>query len=37
VIDVLAVGVAQRKGSLLQGHLYRLRSGMQSLRVPDVE
>jgi RpiR family carbohydrate utilization transcriptional regulator len=37
VIDVLAVGVAQRKGSRLQGHLYRLRSGMQSLRVPDAE
>lgn len=35
VIDVLAVGVAQRKGPRLQGHLYRLRAGMQSLRVPD--
>ena len=33
VIDVLAVGVAQRKGPRLQGHLYRLRAGMQSLRV----
>jgi len=37
VIDVLAVGVAQRKGPRLQGHLYRLRAGMQSLRVSDVE
>jgi RpiR family carbohydrate utilization transcriptional regulator len=35
VIDVLAVGVAQRKGPRLQGHLYRLQAGMQSLRVPD--
>lgn len=35
VIDVLAVGVAQRKGPRLQGHLYRLRAGMQSLRVAD--
>lgn len=35
VIDVLAVGVAQRKGPRLQGHLYRLRAGMQSLRVPE--
>lgn len=35
VIDVLAVGVAQRKGPRLQGHLYRLRAGMQSLRVGD--
>jgi RpiR family carbohydrate utilization transcriptional regulator len=35
VIDVLAVGVAQRKGPRLQGHLYRLRAGMQSLRVTD--
>jgi RpiR family carbohydrate utilization transcriptional regulator len=37
VIDVLAVGVAQRKGPRLQGHLYRLRAGMQSLRVTDAE
>jgi len=37
VIDVLAVGVAQRKGPRLQGHLYRLRAGMQSLRVADSE
>ena len=37
VIDVLAVGVAQRKGPRLQGHLYRLRAGMQSLRVSDNE
>jgi RpiR family carbohydrate utilization transcriptional regulator len=35
MIDVLAVGVAQRKGPRLQGHLYRLRAGMQSLRVSD--
>ncbi|HQQ62112.1 MAG TPA: transcriptional regulator HexR [Pseudomonadales bacterium] len=35
VIDVLAVGVAQRKGPRLQGHLYRLRAGMQNLRVGD--
>lgn len=35
VIDVLAVGVAQRKGPRLQGHLYRLRAGMQSLRTSD--
>jgi RpiR family carbohydrate utilization transcriptional regulator len=35
VIDVLAIGVAQRKGPRLQGHLYRLRAGMQSLRTPD--
>jgi RpiR family carbohydrate utilization transcriptional regulator len=35
VIDVLAVGVAQRKGPRLQGQLYRLRAGMQGLRVPD--
>lgn len=37
VIDVLAVGVAQRKGPRLQAHLYRLRAGMQSLRVPDTQ
>ncbi|MBK8289069.1 MAG: SIS domain-containing protein [Cellvibrionales bacterium] len=37
VIDVLAVGVAQRKGPRLQGHLYRLRAGMQSLRIPDTD
>jgi len=33
VIDVLAIGVAQRKGSKLQGHLYRMKEGMQSLRM----
>lgn len=33
VIDVLAIGVAQRKGSKLQGHLYRLKQGMQTLRI----
>ncbi|MEZ5539195.1 MAG: SIS domain-containing protein [Pseudomonadales bacterium] len=37
VMDVLAVGVAQRKGSRLQGHLFRLHAGMKSLRVPDAE
>jgi RpiR family carbohydrate utilization transcriptional regulator len=37
VIDVLAVGVAQRKGPRLQGHLYRLRAGMQSLRISDTD
>lgn len=35
VIDVLAVGVAQRKGPRLQGQLYRLRAGMQALRVQE--
>jgi RpiR family transcriptional regulator, carbohydrate utilization regulator len=35
VIDVLAIGVAQRKGSKLQDHLYRLKEGMQTLRFPD--
>ena len=37
VIDVLAVGVAQRKGPRMQGHLYRLRAGMQSLRISDTD
>lgn len=37
VIDVLAVGLAQRKGPRLQGHLYRLRAGMQSLRTADAD
>lgn len=35
VIDILAIGVAQRKGSKLRGHLYRMKEGMQSLRIPD--
>ena len=35
VIDVLAIGVAQRKGSELQNHLYRMKEGMQSLRIAD--
>jgi RpiR family carbohydrate utilization transcriptional regulator len=35
VIDVLAIGVAQRKGSRLKGHLYRMKEGMQSLRIAD--
>ena len=33
VIDVLAIGVAQRKGSDLQEHLFRLKQGLRSLRV----
>jgi RpiR family transcriptional regulator, carbohydrate utilization regulator len=33
VIDVLAIGVAQRKGSQLQDHLFKLREGLRSLRV----
>ncbi len=35
VIDVLAIGVAQRKGSRLQGHLYKMKEGLQSLKVPN--
>jgi len=35
VIDVLAIGVAQRKGSRLQGHLYRMKEGLQSLRIGE--
>ncbi len=33
VIDVLAIGVAQRKGSELQDHLFKLKQGLRSLRV----
>ena len=33
VIDVLAIGVAQRKGSALQNHLFKLKQGLRSLRV----
>lgn len=35
VIDVLAIGVAQRKGSRLQGHLYKMKEGLQLLKVQD--
>jgi len=35
VIDVLAIGVAQRKGPELKNHLLKLRQGMQSLRISD--
>ncbi len=33
VIDVLAIGVAQRKGPELHDHLFRLRQGLRSLRI----
>lgn len=33
VIDVLAIGVAQRKGSALQDHLFKLKQGLRSLRI----
>lgn len=36
VIDVLAIGVAQRKGTSLKDHLYKLMLGLQDLRL-DVE
>jgi len=32
VIDVLAIGVAQRKGPELEDHLLRLQEGLRSLR-----
>ena len=32
VIDVLAIGVAQKKGPQLQEHLQKLQSGLASLR-----
>ncbi len=35
VIDVLAIGVAQRKGPELKDHLFRLRQGLQRLRVKE--
>lgn len=35
IIDVLAIGVAQRKGPALREHLYRMKEGMQSLRIPE--
>ncbi|MAJ81148.1 MAG: transcriptional regulator [Porticoccaceae bacterium] len=34
VIDVLAMGVAQRKGTKLDEHLKRLKAGLASLRTP---
>lgn len=34
VIDVLAIGVAQKKGPQLDQHLLRLKSGLSSLRTP---
>ena len=33
VIDVLAIGVAQRKGPKLQDHLFKLKQGLRSLRI----
>ena len=33
VIDVLAIGVAQKKGPQLQAHLQQLQSGLSSLRI----
>lgn len=33
VIDVLAIGVAQRKGPQLQDHLFKLKQGLRSLRI----
>ncbi len=33
IIDVLAIGVAQRKGPQLQGHLFKLKQGLRSLRI----
>ena len=33
VIDVLAIGVAQRKGAGLEEHLLRLQEGLRSLRI----
>jgi len=33
VIDVLGVGVAQRKGASLNSHLYKLKQGLKNLRV----
>lgn len=35
VIDVLAIGVAQHKGPRLQGHLYRLKEGLQTLKLDN--
>ena len=33
IIDVLAIGVAQRKGPALQDHLFKLKQGLRSLRI----
>jgi RpiR family carbohydrate utilization transcriptional regulator len=33
MIDVLAIGVAQRKGSELQDHLFKLKQGLRPLRI----
>ncbi len=33
IIDVLAIGVAQRKGPELQDHLFKLKQGLRSLRI----
>ncbi|MEJ2416004.1 MAG: transcriptional regulator HexR [Exilibacterium sp.] len=33
IIDVLAIGVAQRKGPQLHGHLFKLKQGLRSLRI----
>jgi len=33
VVDVLAIGVAQKKGPELQDHLYKLKQGLRSLRI----
>lgn len=35
VIDVLAIGVAQRRGPALKEHLLKLKQGLKSLRVSD--
>lgn len=35
VIDVLAIGVAQKKGPKLDEHLMRLKAGLSSLRSPE--
>ena len=35
VIDVLAIGVAQKKGANLDEHLKRLKAGLVSLRTPE--
>ena len=37
VIDVLAIGVAQKKGANLDEHLKRLKAGLISLRTPETE
>lgn len=33
IIDVLAIGVAQRKGPALHDHLFKLKQGLRSLRI----